>query len=252
VTPLALLGALAIGVSLGLLGSGGSILTVPVLVFLAEQPEKLAIGGSLGIVGTVAAAGAAQYAWHRLVDWRSVLFVGFPAMAGSYLGAWVSQFVSGRIQLLTFAAIAAVAAFRMLRARDSSDRLREVPCQAVCLAFIGLGLGAVSGFVGIGGGFLIVPALVLLGGLPMRSAVGTSLVIIAMSAFTGFAKHLHLLQSDGLSIDWRLLGTFTALGVLGSVASQWLGARLPQSTLRRTFGVFLCVMTGVMFWETLS
>lgn len=249
-SPLALLGALAIGLSLGLLGSGGSILTVPVLVFLAAQPEKLAISGSLGIVGTVAAAGAVQYAWRRLVDWRSVVYVGVPAMAGSYLGAWVSQFVSGKVQLATFATIMAVAAYRMLRSANSSDQKPGGRCRAVCLLFIGLGLGAVSGFVGVGGGFLIVPALALLGGLPMRSAIGTSLVVIAMSSFTGFVKHLHVLESIGLAIDWRLLGTFAAIGVLGSVVSQGVGARLPQAVLRRVFGVFLCVMTGVMFWET--
>jgi uncharacterized membrane protein YfcA len=252
VSPLALLGALAIGVSLGLLGSGGSILTVPVLLYLADQPEKLAIAGSLGIVGTVAAAGAAQSAWRRLVDWRSVVFVGLPAMAGSYLGAWISQFVTGKVQILTFAVIAGVVAYRMLRADDLSHQQRAVPCNSLCLAFIGVGLGALSGFVGVGGGFLIVPALVLLAGLPMRTAIGTSLVVIAMSSFVGFAKHLHLLASNGLGVDWTLLATFAAIGVLGSVASQALGGRLPQATLRRIFGVFLCVMTVLMFWETLT
>lgn len=249
---LALLGALAIGLALGLLGSGGSILTVPILVYLADQPEKLAIAGSLGVVGAVALAGAAQYAWRRLVDWPSVALIGLPAMAGSYLGAWVSQFVSGRVQLLSFTAIAAVAAYRMLRTGNPGDQGPGRRCAPVCLLLTGIGLGIVSGFVGVGGGFLIVPALVVLAGLPMRTAVGTSLVIIAMSSFTGFAKHLHVLPAIGLAIDWRLLGIFVTIGVLGSAVSQSLGARLPQAMLRRAFGVFLCLMTGLMVWETLA
>lgn len=104
------LGALAIGLSLGLLGSGGSIVTVPVLVYLVGQEEKTAIAGSLFIVGSIALGGGALYAWKRAVDWRSVLFFGLPGMAGTWGGAWLSRFVSGPLQLSVFAAVALLAA----------------------------------------------------------------------------------------------------------------------------------------------
>lgn len=112
---LALLGALLIGLSLGLLGSGGSILTVPVLVYLLDQPEKIAIAGSLAIVGAISAAGSLPYARQQLIDWRSVLWFGVPGMAGTWLGAVLSQFVPGELQLALFAIVMLLAAVLMAR-----------------------------------------------------------------------------------------------------------------------------------------
>ncbi len=163
---LALLGALAIGITLGLLGSGGSILTVPVLVFLLDQSEKTAIAGSLAIVGSIAFIAALPYMRQRLVEWRSVLLFGLPSMLGTVAGAWAAQFVSGAVQLFVFALVMLVASFTMFRtapaARGGTDpraRWKEMAD--------GLGVGMLTGLVGVGGGFLIVPALVLLGGLAM-------------------------------------------------------------------------------------
>jgi len=246
---LAWIGALAIGLSLGLLGSGGSIITVPVLVYLVGQPEKIAIAGSLGVVGTIALVGALQNAAKGRVDWRSVGWFGLPGMAGTYAGAWLSGYVTGAVQLAVFAVVMLAAAFMMFR-----RSAREAPAGArrplAIVVADGLAVGALTGFVGVGGGFLILPALVLLGGLGMHVAIGTSLAIIALNAFTGFAKHLHLLSVEGVSLDWRLLGTIALIGALGSVAGSQFGSRLPQATLRRAFGVFLVAMALFILYES--
>lgn len=238
---LALIGAVIVGVSLGLLGSGGSILTVPILVYLVGQPEKVAIAGSLAVVGGIALAGAIPWALRGGVAWRSVLWFGVPGMAGTVLGAHLSRWIAGEVQLLLFAAVMLVAAWRMARAAPVSDASATSRSRA-WLAVDGAGVGLITGLVGVGGGFMIVPALVLLGGLPMHRAIGTSLWIIALNAFSGFAKHLWVLDDAGLSLDWTLLGLFTAVGAVGSFAGQRLAARVPQALLRRGFAVLLVLM----------
>ncbi len=241
---LALLGALAIGLSLGLLGSGGSILTVPVLHYLLGQPEKLAIGGSLLVVGLIAAAAVVPYARHRQVDWRNVVWFGLPGMLGAWIGATVSRYVPGTVQLMLFAGVMLVAAWRMLRSQPLQSDSHEARRLAVLLG--GFGVGALSGLVGVGGGFLIVPALVLLANVSMASAVGTSLAVIAMNAFTGFAKYTGVLRSQGLELDFGLLLLVAGVGVAGSLIGNHLARKLPQSTLRRVFGVFLLLMSAVI------
>jgi len=246
---LAWIGALAIGLSLGLLGSGGSILTVPVLVYLVGQPEKIAIAGSLGVVGTIALVGALQNAGKGRVDWRSVAWFGLPGMAGTYAGAWASGFVTGAVQLTVFAVVmlaAAVMMFRRARYEPAIGAARPLGKVVVD----GLAVGALTGFVGVGGGFLILPALVLLGGLGMHVAIGTSLAIIALNAFTGFAKHLHLLSQQGRSLDWAVLGTIALIGALGSVAGSHFADRIPQASLRRLFAVFLVAMALFILYES--
>jgi len=235
-----LCGALAIGLSLGLLGSGGSILTVPVLHYLVGQPEKLAIGGSLLVVGLIAVAAAVPYAFSRQVDWRNVAWFGLPGMAGAWLGATLARWVPGPLQLALFALVMLVAAWRMLRGGVMQRPDHETRRLAVVAG--GIGVGALSGLVGVGGGFLIVPALVLLAGVPMASTVGTSLAVIALNSFTGFLKYLGVLQQQSLELDWRVLLTVAGVGVLGSFAGNRLGRRVPQATLRRLFGWFLVVM----------
>jgi uncharacterized membrane protein YfcA len=237
---LALLGALAIGLSLGLLGSGGSILTVPVLHYLIGQPEKLAIGGSLLVVGLIAAAAAVPYAVSRQVDWRNVAWFGLPGMVGAWLGATLAHWVPGTVQLALFAGVMLLAAWRMLRG-GIVNRSDHQPRRLAVVAG-GLGVGTLSGLVGVGGGFLIVPALVLLAGVPMASAVGTSLAVIALNAFTGFAKYVGVLASQSLGLDWGVLLAVAGIGIVGSFAGHRLGRRLPQAALRRLFGVFLVVM----------
>lgn len=236
----ALLGGLAIGLSLGLLGSGGSILTVPVLHYLLQQPEQVAIGGSLLVVGLIAAAACVPYAMARQVDWRNVLWFGLPGMLGAWLGASLARWVPGPAQLALFAVVMLVAAWRMLRSAPVTAGDKRPHRLAIIAG--GTAVGALSGLVGVGGGFLIVPALVLLAGVPMSSAVGTSLAVIAINSFTGFGKYQQLLEARGLALDWQALLLIAAIGVVGSLAGNRLGRRLPQTALRRLFGIFLVVM----------
>lgn len=240
-----ILGAIAIGVSLGLFGSGGSILTVPVLIHLAGQGEKVAIAGSLFVVGAVAAAGALVYARRGLVHLESVLWFGLPGVVGTYGGAALSRHVSAGAQITLFTLVLLLASLLMFRsppARKGGPRRQH----RLAIVAEGLGVGVLTGLVGVGGGFLILPALVLLGGLDMSLAVGTSLVIIALKSFAGFAKYLDVLAEQGLELDWRVLLTFAAIGVAGSLLGERVGARLPQQILRRAFAGGLVLLGGAL------
>ncbi|PZA06771.1 MULTISPECIES: sulfite exporter TauE/SafE family protein [unclassified Meiothermus] len=247
---LAWVGALLIGLVLGMLGSGGSILTVPILVYLVGEPEKLAVAESLAIVGTIALVGSLPYALRALVDWKSGVVFGIPGTIGTYAGAWLSQFVSGGVQLGLFAVVMLLAAFIMARPKG----LRAPRTSGVIwkTGLGGGGVGTVVGLVGVGGGFLIVPALVLLGGLPMHLAVGTSLLVIALNSAVGFYKYLHLLPALGLTVHWDLVFLFSVLGIAGSFLGGRIGVRLPQEALRRGFAGFLVWMGLYIFWQSLS
>ena len=240
-TVLAWPGAIVIGVSLGLFGSGGSVLTVPVLVYLLGQDEKTAIAGSLFIVGSIALAGSLRYLRANVVQWRSVLTFGVPGMLGTWTGAELSVYLTGTMQLALFAVVMLVASVLILRppALDAADRTERSLWK---IAIDGLVVGIITGIVGVGGGFLIVPALVLLGGLTMLQAIATSLVIIALKSFAGFIKYVDVLADEGLTLDWPVLFIVTALGIAGSQLGGFAAARLPQDRLRQGFGVFLMVM----------
>ncbi len=242
---LIVLGAIAIGLVLGLLGSGGSILTVPVLVYLAHEPDKIAIAESLAIVGGIALFGAVPYARQKLVDWHSVLYFGVPGIFGTWAGAGLSKWVPGAVQLAMFAIVMLVAAVLMFRGRKTIETPEgaEIQRQALwVIALEGLAVGILTGLVGVGGGFLIVPALVLLGGLSMRVAVGTSLLIVAAKSAAGFWKYTDVLADLGQQVDWGLIGLFMAIGIVGSLVGNSVGKRLPQAQLKRVFAVFLVVM----------
>ena len=243
-------GAVAIGLSLGMLGSGGSILTVPVLVYLVGQPEKVAIAGSLAVVGIISLVSAVPYIRDRLVDWRNVVFFGLPGMAGTYLGAWSSAYVSGAVQLSVFAAVMLAAAWFMLRpfqAQPGSPTVRS----AARVASDGLAVGALTGFVGVGGGFLVVPALVLLGGLSMHRAVATSLVIIALKSASGFVKYVDVLDEAGLALDADVIVLVSMVGVVGSLAGVSIARRMATEKLKSWFGMFLIAMGLVILAQSL-
>ncbi len=244
---LVLPGAVAIGLSLGLLGSGGSILTVPVLVYLAGQEEKVAIAGSLAIVGLIALVGSVPYIRERLVEWRSVVLFGVPGMAGTYLGAWSSVFVSGAVQLSVFALVMVAAAYLMLKPIEVQP---SGPRRASWrIGVDGVAVGALTGFVGVGGGFLIVPALVLLGGLCMHRAVATSLVVIAMKSAVGFATYVNVLTAEGLHLDLNVISLVGAVGIAGSLLGSYVAQKIPKQQLQRGFGIMLIVM-GVFILST--
>lgn len=264
---LPLIGALLIGITLGLLGSGGSILTVPVLVYLLGHADKVAIAESLAIVGMIALLGIFPYARSRLIDWRSVVFFGVPGMVGTYGGAWLANFVPGAAQLVLFGLVMLLAAGLMLRnaQRRPASVPTDVPVDTLAsgaahesdphslgpeherhpiwqIALEGVAVGVLTGLVGVGGGFLIVPALVILGGLPMRTAVGTSLAVIALKSLAGFYKYVDVLADLDLQVDWRTVGLFIAIGSVGSLLGKAVSGRMDQLTLRRVFAVFLVVM----------
>lgn len=247
----ALLGALAIGVSLGGFGSGGSILTVPVLVYLLRHEEKAAIAESLGIVGAIALIGAVQYAIAKLVSWRTFALFALPGMAGTVGGAWAASFVSGTVQLVVFGAVMLAAAMMMWRrARAPGNNHGEPgpenePRGAPSWWLVGLqgaAVGVMTGFVGVGGGFLIVPALVLLARLDMRRAVATSLAVIVANAAVGFVKYQSVLEDLGQSVDWGTMGVFIVVGSLGSVVGKAVSRRVNQRSLQKGFAGFLLLM----------
>ncbi|MEX1164202.1 MAG: sulfite exporter TauE/SafE family protein [Nitriliruptor sp.] len=238
--------ALLIGVALGLLGGGGSILAVPVLVYVAGQDPKAAIAMSLLVVGVTSAAGAVSHARAGRVQWRTAAVFGAAGMVGAYGGGRLAEFIPGTWLLIAFAVMMVVTAVAMLRGRrspaphDVTDRLPVVRIVAD-----GLVVGLVTGLVGAGGGFLIVPALVLLGGLPMATAVGTSLVIIALKSGAGLLGYL-----ASTSIDWSLALSVTGVAVVGSVIAGRFAGRVPEERLRRAFGWFVAVMAvGVLVQE---
>jgi uncharacterized membrane protein YfcA len=242
---LAILGACAIGLSLGLLGSGGSILTVPVLVYLVDQPEKIAIAGSLVIVGSIALLGAIPYLKQRLIDWKIVMLFGIPGMIGTYAGAWIATiYLSGIQQLAIFALVMLLASYFMLKPNknlkaDTNQQQRHL----IKIILDGLSVGVITGIVGVGGGFLIVPALVLLGGLTMRVAIASSLVIIALKSFAGFIKYWDAISKDpSLHLDWEVIGLMIVIGGLGSVLGNSLANKIPQDKLKKLFGIFLIIM----------
>ena len=245
------LGALLVGLVLGLLGSGGSILTVPVLIYLVGEPNKLAIAESLGIVTLISFVGALPFVYRGQVSWRNVLLFGLPGMIGAYLGAYLSQFMPGALQLVIFAGVMLLAAAMMMR-RTVPDP-GDAPLRLYWKVMLdGFGVGVLTGLVGVGGGFLIVPALVLLGGLPMHLAIGTSLFIISVKSVSGFVKYIDVLGEAGLSIHWDLVLIFSAIGIVGSFIGGKVGAYVPQARLKRGFAVFLILMGVVILWQNLA
>jgi uncharacterized membrane protein YfcA len=230
--------AAVVGLALGLLGGGGSILMVPLLVYVTGMDVKEAIAASLVVVGVTAAVSVAGHARAGRVRWRTGLLFGLAGMAGAFAGGLLGGHLPGRLLMGAFAVMMVVTAVAMLRGRRSGETATahsEVPVGRVLLD--GVAVGLVTGLVGAGGGFLVVPALVLLGGLPMGVAVGTSLLVIAMKSFAGLAGYL-----TTVPIDWTVTGAVTAAAVVGSLFGARLVDRIPADALRRGFGWFVLAM----------
>lgn len=249
-TLLALLLAVVMGLALGLLGGGGSILAVPILVYAMGFGAKEAVAASLAVVGLTSLFEAAEHWREGHVRLRVALVFGSIAAAGAYLGAHLAGFVSGTVQLSLFGAVMLVAAFFMFRndgpGEDGKESSSDGSVGRLLLRFAapGLGVGVLTGLVGVGGGFLIVPALVLLGEISMQAAVGTSLLVIAMNAFAGFAGYLGKVE-----IPWALMSLFAALAVAGSFAGAYLTRLVSQHTLKRGFAILLIMMALLILYE---
>jgi uncharacterized membrane protein YfcA len=233
-----------VGVSLGVLGGGGSILTVPILVYVAGMDPKEAIASSLFVVGVTSAAGVISHARAGRVRWQTGVLFGASGLVGGFLGGMLGGHLPGDLLLFAFALMMLAASAAMIRGRriDESKQQQELPVLRVVL--IGLTVGLVASLVGAGGGFLVVPALALLGGLPMAVAVGTSMLVIAMNSLGGLAGYLSSVQ-----LDWALVIAVTAAAVLGSVVGGRFVGRIPEAVLRKGFGWFVLVMGGVVLVE---
>lgn len=235
--------ALFIGLSLGLLGGGGSILTLPILRYVLGMDAHDAIAVSLLVVGTTSAAAMIPHALAGRVRWRTGIVFGLAGMVGAFGAGRVAHFIPSSVLLGLFGLMMMVTALAMMRGRKAASGAQpaepEAPAELPIAKVIGEGLvvGAVTGLVGAGGGFLVVPALVLLGGLSMEVAVGTSLVVIAMKSFAGFAGYL-----GHAHVDWTVAGVVTVAAVIGSLGGSALASRVSPDGLRKGFAWFVVAM----------
>jgi uncharacterized protein len=247
------IGALIMGLVLGLVGGGGSILTVPILVYLFSIEPVLATAYSLFIVGATSAVGSISHIKMRNVHFRTAVVFGIPSIAAVYLTRKflmpiIPDVVAniGSLQvtkplalLLLFAVIMVLAAYSMIKPSKKVDEQATVIKYNYPLILAeGALVGVVTGLVGAGGGFLIIPALVLLAKLPMKQAVGTSLVIIAAKSLIGFTGDL----GGSEQIDWQFLAVFTAISVVGILFGSYLSKSIPNEKLKPAFGWFVLLM----------
>lgn len=251
------LGAIAIGVSLGLIGGGGSILTVPVLVYLLNVNPVLATAYSLFVVGVTSLAGSFSFMKKGLVNYKTALIFATPAFITVYLTRQLLipaipdiLFTIGNFTLtknvgimVFFALIMLTASVSMIKdKRKQEDTTGEIHYNFPMIALEGAVVGALTGIVGAGGGFLIIPALVLFARLPMKMAVGTSLLIIAAKSLIGFLGDI-----GNQPVDWPFMLLFTALSLAGIFIGSWLSTRIDGKHLKKGFGWFVLVMGIYIF-----
>lgn len=252
------IGALLIGITLGLIGGGGSILAVPIFTYLFKINEKLATAYSLFVVGTSALVGGLKQNANGFVDWRTSFVFGIPAVISVTLirrlvipqlpaelftiGDFV--FTSRMAMLGLFAVLMIPAAITMLKGRKERAVEENAKVNYFALILQGLIIGAVSGFVGAGGGFLIIPALVIFARLEMKRAVGTSLIIIAFNSVLGF------LMSDAFSpeVNWAFLALFSGISLVGIFIGTYLGKFIDGKKLKKSFGFFIIAMAIFIFY----
>jgi uncharacterized protein len=233
-----------IGLSLGLMGGGGSILTVPIFVYVLSFDPKLAIAMSLPVVGMTSLVGAIGHWRAGNVELKAAAMFGVVAMVAAYIGARLAVFLTGAVQLSLLAIImlaAAISMFLNARRTPSAVSAMDRPASFKLLLPVALCVGLVTGLVGVGGGFLIVPALVLLGRISMKQAVGTSLLVIAMNCASGFVGY-----AGRVDIPWRFVLGFTAIAVVGILVGAQLVKYVSQRVLKQAFSVFLIVMGTVI------
>ncbi len=232
------LGALVMGLSLGLIGGGGSILTVPILVYLFNIEAVAATGYSHFVVGLTSLAGSLTHIRQGNIEWRSALVFGIPSLiAVSLSRKFVLPLIPGDWLLLIFAVLMLLASWSMIRSEKSVVHAKSFNYTFTILA--GLSVGLITGLVGAGGGFLIIPALVFLTDLSMKKAVGTSLLIIAAKSLTGFLSDLH---NNTHAVNWQFLLTFSAVAIAGIVLGSMLSKHVSDEKLKPAFGWFVLTM----------
>ncbi len=243
---IALILAVLVGIALGLLGGGGSILTVPILAYVAGLETKAAVVGSLLVVAVTSGAAVIAHARAGRVRWRTGAIFGGAGVGGALIGGRLGQHVSDHVLLALLAVLMAVSAIVMLRPRRQASATveRDVPL----LAALGLGaaFGVVTGLLGAGGGFLVVPALVGLAAMPIEIAIGTSLLIITINSTAGLLGRL-----DQGHIDWPVTLAFTGIAVVGSIIGARLASAVSPTALRRGFGIFVIVMAALILTKEL-
>ncbi|MCL9981253.1 MAG: sulfite exporter TauE/SafE family protein [Bacteroidia bacterium] len=243
------LGAVLMGISLGLIGGGGSILTVPILVYLFGVNAELSTAYSLFIVGLTSLFGSFSHMRMGNIHWRTAIVFGIPSIISVYLTRHfvvpaIPNPVFGGLSkdlaiLIFFAIIMVAASYSMIRkGKPKAADETEVSFNYPMILAEGLIVGMVTGLVGAGGGFLIIPALVLLAKLPMKQAVGTSLIIIASKSLLGFLGDL----GRGAEIDWIFMLTFSAIAVVGIFSGAALSKKISGDKLKPAFGWFVLIM----------
>jgi uncharacterized membrane protein YfcA len=230
-----------VGIALGLLGGGGSTLTVPLLAFVAGLDARHAITTALLVVGVTSAVGSVAHARSGRVQWRAALLLGPTGMAGAYLGGRLALYVPGSISMGVFAVIMIVSATVLLNDRRNAEATTEPNLPAVKTAVLGISVGVVSGMTGAGGGFLLVAVLALVGGLALPIAVGTSLVIVTMHCVAALAGRL-----SGEHVNWQLAVMVTAAAVIGSLIGERMTPKIDPRILRTAFGVLILLMASVV------
>jgi uncharacterized membrane protein YfcA len=259
------IGAVLIGVSLGLIGGGGSILTVPVLVYLIGTSPVMATAYSLFIVGTSSLVGSIRYARKGQLDLKTAMYFGIPSIIAVYLtrrflvpaipdevfSSTGFNLTKDLLLMLLFAALMVVASLGMIRRRTSATTDKKTEHRAgwvtpLVILVEGFVVGTLTGLVGAGGGFLIIPALVLFAGLEMKVAIGTSLLIIAAKSLIGFSGDL-----ANYSIEWPFLLSFTGLAIIGIFIGSFLATKIDGSKLKTAFGWFVLVMGVFILWKEL-
>jgi hypothetical protein len=229
-SPVVVILFVVVGASLGLLGGGGSILTVPILVYVAGLEPRDAIATSLLVVGVTSFVAMIGHRRRGAVDVRAGLAFGVTSMVGSFVGGRISHLLPGSVLLGTLAVVMFVAALAMMRRRTVDDDAARLPAGLARTIPVGVAIGALTGLVGAGGGFVVVPALVLLSRMPVRTAVGTSLLVISMNSIAGLAGAM-----GTATIQWPFALTLTFVSVVASLGGAALAARLDASLLRKLF-----------------
>ena len=258
---IAFLASALIGISLGLIGGGGSILTVPVMVYLFGVNPLLATSYSLFIVGTTSLVGSYQNLRNNLVQVKTALFFGLSSITTVFLirkfllpilptklfAIAGVQVTSNMMTMVLFAGLMLAAAFSMIRDKGNIGiKTAAYSGQTQRLLVYGVGIGLATGLLGAGGGFLLIPTLVILLGLPMKEAVGTSLMIIAMNSLVGFIGDV-----GHFDIDWLFLIKVTSIATAGLYFGMFLGKKIDGSKLKKGFGLFVLIMAGYILIKEL-